>query len=351
MAEPFLLYGANGYTGRLITERACQLALAPILAGRSEQPLSEMAKQYSLESQVVDLADSDRLDEVLNAVPVVLHAAGPFRETARPMIEACLRTKTHYVDITGEIEVFERCARKDEEARQANIMLAPGAGFDVVPSDCLAAHVAGRLKGGHSLSLAMSGMSRASRGTTKTAAQYVGLGSYIRRGGKIAQLTEPLYQEFDFGEGLVRCMAVSWGDVSTAYHSTGIPDIDVFFPATKQMESAMSLGPIVGGFMRSRLGQWILRYQINKRAAGPDPDYRAQSHHVLLADLRDGMRNRVVSRLKTPEGYSLTAQTSVAMVQRILDGDWKPGFQTPSKAYGADFILEFDGVTREDLEL
>ena len=149
----------------------------------------------------------------------------------------------------------------------------------------------------------------------------------------------------------MRCVAVSWGDVSTAYHSTGIPDIDVFFPATKQMESAMSLGPIVGGFMRSRLGQWILRRQINKRAEGPDAEHRAASHHVLLADLTDGMRNRVVSRLRTPEGYTLTAQTSLAIVQRILAGDWKPGFQTPSKAYGADFILEFEGVTREDLDL
>ena len=196
MAEPFLLYGANGYTGRLITERACQLALTPILAGRSQQPLSELAEQYRLDVEVINLADSDRLDAVLNSVPVVLHAAGPFRETAQPMIEACLRTKTHYVDITGEIEVFERCARKDKEARQANIMLAPGAGFDVVPSDCLAAHVARRLKGGHSLSLAMSGMSRASRGTTKTAAQYVGLGSYIRRGGKIAQLARTPLSRF-----------------------------------------------------------------------------------------------------------------------------------------------------------
>ena len=350
MTQPFLLYGATGYTGKLIARRAKALGMRAILAGRSAEKVAAVAAPLGYPKHTLSLDDSEALDALLDKVPVVLHAAGPFSETASPMVAACLRTKTHYVDITGEIQVFEGCAHRSQDAADAGITLLPGAGFDVVPSDCLAKYVSERVPGAHHLTLAMSGMSKASRGTAKTAAQFIGLGTYVRRGGKIHQLTDVLTQEFDYGHGLEKSVAVSWGDVSTAYHSTNIPDIEVFFQASRDLERAMRLGRFSGKVLRSKLGQKMIRRQINRRPEGPTDDMRDKGTHVILAQVTDGFRNSLTARLTTPEAYSLTAETSLAVVQRILDGDWKPGFQTPSNMFGADFILNFEGVKREDLE-
>ena len=351
MTEPFLLYGATGYTGKLIARRAKALGMRAILAGRSAEKVAAVAAPLGFPKHTLSLDDTSALDALLEKVPVVLHAAGPFRETASPMVAACLRTNTHYVDITGEIQVFEGCAHRSKDAAEAGIMLLPGAGFDVVPSDCLAKYVSEQVPGGHHLTLAMSGMSKASRGTAKTAAQYVGLGTYVRRGGKIHQLTDVLTQDFDFGDGPEKSIAVSWGDVSTAYYSTSIPDIEVFFKSSRELEGAMRIGRFTGQVLRSRLGQMLIRRQINRRPEGPTEDMRETAQHVILAQVTDGFRNSFTARLTTPEAYALTAETALEIVQRILKGDWKSGFQTPSNLYGADFILNFDGVIREDLDV
>src|SRR4051794_18424495 len=137
----FLLYGAYGYTGELITRFAAERGLKPILAGRSKEKTAEIAERFGFEYRVFGLDETVMLDAVLEEVDVVLHCAGPFSLTSRPMVEACIRNRKHYTDITGEIAVFEACAARDKQARDAGVMLMPGVGFDVAPSDCLALHL------------------------------------------------------------------------------------------------------------------------------------------------------------------------------------------------------------------
>ena len=141
----FLIYGSYGYTGQLIVELATKDGLRPILAGRDEKKLRAQARKHNLEYRAFSLDGTSKLDSALNEVDAVLHCAGPFVHTFRQMAEACLRTKKHYVDINGEILGFEALAALDAQAKEAGIMLLPGGGFDVVPSDCLAAHVKQRL--------------------------------------------------------------------------------------------------------------------------------------------------------------------------------------------------------------
>ena len=257
MAQTFLLYGATGYTGKLIAAEAKAQGLWPKLAGRSAAKVKAIADPLGYSSQAFTLDQTDALDAALADVDVVLHAAGPFSKTWRPMVEACLRTKTHYLDITGEIEVFERCYRMDAQAKEAGIMLMPGVGFDVVPSDCLAQYVNERLPGGHHLTLAMTGMGRASRGTAKTAIEKLGSGTHVRRGGKISRLIEPMKTQINFGDGPQDAIAVSWGDVATAYHSTGAPDIDVFFKSRPDLEQAITLKGPTAWFLRTAVGQFF----------------------------------------------------------------------------------------------
>src|ERR1043166_7615820 len=217
MTGRFLIYGAYGYTGELITRYAAERGLKPILAGRSEAKTKHIADKFGFEYRVFDL-DDEAIDAGLVNIDVVLHCAGPFSLTSRPMVEACLRNKKHYTDITGEIDVFEACGARDKQAQDAGVMLMPGVGFDVVRGDCLARHLKDRLPTATRLSLAFYGMGRLSHGTQATMTMNVGKGGAIRRDGKITSVPAAWRtREIDFGDGVVKTgVTIPWGDVATA---------------------------------------------------------------------------------------------------------------------------------------
>lgn len=351
MAADFLLYGSYGYTGRLIAERARELGLTPLLAGRDAGQLGAQAAELGLPHRAFALDDAAALDAALRETRVVLHAAGPFSRTAKPMVEACLRAGAHYLDITGEIGVFELCAAQDAKAKAAGVMLLPGAGFDVVPSDCLAAHLARRLPSATSLTLAFMGLGGVSRGTLTTMAENAGEGGAVRRGGRITRVPAAYRSmEVDFGRGPVTVTTIPWGDVSTAYHSTGIPDIEVYTRVPHRQVRMMRATRRLGWLMGSAPVQAMMKRAIRKGPPGPTPEQRAKGVSLLWGRVEDADGRRAVSRLRTPEGYTLTARTSVEAVRRVLAGEAPAGFQTPSRAYGPDWILQFDGVEREDVE-
>ena len=197
----FLIYGANGYTGELIARYAVERGLKPIIAGRRSEAISKIAETHSLEHRIFSLDDREKLDAAVREVDMVLHCAGPFSLTSRPMVEACLRNRKHYTDITGEISVFETCAALAGRAKEAGIMIMPGVGFDVVPSDCLALHLKNRLPSATHLTLAFYGKGRLSHGTQATMTMNVGRGGAIRKDGKITAVPAAWKtREIDFGE-------------------------------------------------------------------------------------------------------------------------------------------------------
>ena len=216
----FLIYGATGYTGQLTAEHAVALGLRPVLAGRNREKLRALAQRLGLEWRVFGLESAAQVRKGLEGVTAVLHTAGPFSATSQPMADACLSVGVHYVDITGEIDVFEALATRDAESRAAGVMLLPGAGFDVVPSDCLAAHVKARLPTATRLRLSVGGLGSMSRGTAKTAVEAITRGTRVRRGGRLVELQDPPRATADFGDGPKPTIAVSWGDIATAWHST-----------------------------------------------------------------------------------------------------------------------------------
>lgn len=349
MTENFLIYGANGYTGELITRYAVERGLRPIIAGRNENAIKSLAEEHLLEYRVFSLDDSNELEAALNEVATVIHCAGPFSLTSRQMGEACLRTRTHYTDITGEIAVFEACAAADQKANDAGIMIMPGVGFDVVPSDCLAMHLKNRLPGATQLTLAFYGMGRISHGTQSTMVMNVGKGGAIRREGKIMPVPAAWRtREIDFGNGVVKTgVTIPWGDVSTAYHSTGIPNIEVYTIAPKSAVKAMKLSRYLGWLMATGPVQKYLQSKI--KPGGPSDEERAKGKTLLWGEVSDEDGNRVEARMQCPEGYTTTALAALNITEKILTGNLIPGFQTPAKAYGADLILELEGVGRQDV--
>ena len=343
-----LIYGAYGYTGELIARAAVARGQKPILAGRREEPLRALAEPLGLEWRVADLGDA-ALDRALAGVAVVLHCAGPFSRTAKAMMAACLRNRAHYLDITGEIAVFELAFRHDAKAQAAGITVMPGVGFDVVPSDCLAAHLKARLPTATQLHLGFQSTGRTSHGTATTMVENIDAGGAVRRGGAIVAVPSAhLRRTIDFGRGPIGAVSIPWGDVATAYHSTGIPDIAVFIglPASARwgLSLARTLRPLLA---RPAIKGWLQR-RVDAGPPGPTPAQRARSRSYLWGEVIDAAGARRVSRLQAPDGYTLTADAAVAIAAEALAGRLPVGFQTPSRALGADFVLSLPGVTRSD---
>src|SRR5215211_3261925 len=261
----FLIYGSYGYTGQLIVARAVQEGLRPLLAGRNEKKLRLQAERYNLDCRAFPLNESAKLDSALLEVDAVLHCAGPFVHTFRQMAEACLRTKRHYVDISGEIPGFEALAAMDRQAKEAGIMLLPGAGFDVVPSDCLAAHLKRRLPSATHLQLFVRGVGAGvSRGTAKSGIENMHRGGMIRRAGQLTQVPAAWsVREQDFGRGPVKVVSIGWGDVSTAYYSTGIPDIETYFAFPGMYINFLKMMRVIGPLLYNRPVKNLLKFMIH----------------------------------------------------------------------------------------
>lgn len=346
-----MVYGATGFTGGLIVDTARARGLRPVLGGRSSTRLEPMGDALGLECRIADLDDPTGLRAALTDIGVVVHAAGPFSATSASMIEACLATRTHYLDVSGEIETIEAAACRDREARAAGVMIMPAVGFDVVPSDGLAAHVYRRLPRARHLRLGVSGLVTASRGSLKTLLENAGAPILVRCGGHVRSALDPTeVHRFDFGYGPREAVLVSWGDVASAWYTTGIPDIQVFFEATAEHRMMMLCNRLHGRLLATPpLRDW-LAWTTGQLPDGPSREERELLETVIVATAEDGAGSRATSRLTGPEAYRFTALTAVAVATRVLDGDWVRGFQTPGRIYGPDFVLQFPGVIREDLD-
>ena len=343
-----LLYGATGYTGRLIARLADGYGVQPVLAGRDRDSLARLGADLDLPTRAFAL-DTDVLPH-LEGISVLLNCAGPFSRTHAPLARACIAAGVHYVDITGEIEVFEASARLDGAARAAGVLLLPGAGYDVVPTDCLAAHVATRLRGATRLLLGISGSGPLSRGTASTAIENSGNGGRIRRGGRIVRVPAAWRtRRIDFGRGPEPAITIPWGDVATAYYSTGVPDIEVYAAAARGMRAALRASRYAGWLLRRSLVRSALLGRVRAGPAGPSEHELEHGTSAVWARAEDARGQAAEARLHGPNGYTLTAHAALLAVRRALAGDAPPGFQTPSRAWGADFVLEVPGTRRVDI--
>jgi short subunit dehydrogenase-like uncharacterized protein len=344
-----LLYGAYGYTGRLAAELAVAKKLDVVLAGRNRDALAALGERLSLPTRVVALNDPKGLSEALKDIACVVHMAGPFAVTSAPMLDACLATQTNYIDITGEIEVFEAMWSREDEIKRAGITVVPGAGFDVVPSDCLAGYVASKLEQPASLVIALRGLESASQGTLRTAIRQVSKPVLSRRAGAIVILDDRSPRWIDFGFGNEPCVPVSWGDVATAFHSTGIENITVYFRRTKLLRSADILGKLFGPLFRSRIGQRGLAAIVRSFPEGPSEAERIGHRGTIWAEVIDRSGRSSKASLSTPDPYDFAANSALEISSRISSLPAGLGLVTPSLAFGADFVLSLPGCFRMDI--
>lgn len=361
VAERWLLYGAYGFTGDLIARRAVAEGIRPVLAGRDAVRTRNLADALGLEARSASLEDGTALRQVLSDVAAVVHAAGPFVRTWRPMAEACLDTHTHYLDITGEIEALEGLHEMDARARRAGVALLPGVGFDVVPTDCLAARLAAALPGAERLELAFWSTGSPSRGTARSMVQSMASPPLERISGRIRPVTGGLAPaSIPFSDGDRSGVPVSWGDVATAYHSTGIPDIRTYMVLPARLAPWYGRLVALRPLLSPRPVRDALERVVGALVRNPEPG-RGESRVWGRVRTRSG--HEASGELSVAEGYAFTAASVLASVRALVgggsDGDdvgspvgssssgaarASAGFLTPSTAFGAGFVDAIEGT-------
>ncbi|MFD0738737.1 saccharopine dehydrogenase family protein [Lysobacter koreensis] len=341
----WMIYGANGYTGRLIALEAQRRGLAPVLAGRSAD-VAALAQQLGFSHRRFDLDDAAAVAAGLAGIGLVLHCAGPFSATSAPMLEGCLAAGAHYLDITGEIDVFAHCHAQDARARERGIVVLPGAGFDVVPTDCLAAQLKRELPTATHLVLAFEAGGGPSPGTAKTSVEGLGKGGRARIDGVLQRVPLAWKTRTFIRDGQARsAMTIPWGDVYTATVSTGIPNVEVYMgvpPATiARMRRLRLLGPLLG----TSLVQGFLKRGVARSVRGPSDDKRAATVTHVWGEVSAPGGAQCQRHLVVPNGYTLTVTASLGIVEHLLGGGAAPGYRTPSQLMGADYILSLPGVS------
>jgi len=344
----WMIYGAYGYTGKLIAQEAKNRGHSPLLAGRSAEKLVPVAENFNLDYKILDLKDNENLVKILKKVDLVFHAAGPYKYTSEPMVKACLKTKTNYVDITGEVQVFEQNFKYDKKAIEEKVSIISGVGFDVVPTDCLAKYVSDKLSNPISLDLGITAMSNPSPGTLKTMLEYFHTGQLIRRDGELIRLKKDNIRKIRFSdkERLVR--PVTWGDLATAYRTTRIPNITTYMPLPKKFPNLLqSIGVSAKDMNENEESKKKVKEWIEKNIHGPDQVKRETYRCYLWAQVTNNKGENAQAWVETMESYRFTAVAGVRCVEKLLELE-PIGVLTPALAFGADFLLEIPETIRID---
>jgi short subunit dehydrogenase-like uncharacterized protein len=349
--DQILVYGSYGYTGKLIVDELRALNLPVILSGRDEQKLKSQSISSGFPYKVCDLKNPGVLETILEDCKLIIHCAGPFHNTAEVVAQACLKTGTHYTDITGEFEVFEKLFTLDEIARQKNITIMPGVGFDVVPTDCLAAHLKNRLPDASHLELAFTNLRGAfSRGTARTGIDNLGKGSFVRENGRLKNIKAgSITKEINFGPVSMTTVCIPWGDIASAFHSTGIQNITVFMGAPEKTIRMLKRSNLISWLLKTSWVKNWMKKKLDARPEGPSAEKRKSGKSLLWGKVRNAQGAEAITLLETADGYSLTAFTAASIANKIFNDNFKPGYQTPSMAFGPDLILEAPASGRTDV--
>jgi short subunit dehydrogenase-like uncharacterized protein len=344
----WMIYGANGYSGHLVAAEARRRGLNPVVAGRRAGPIENLAAELGLPMRVFGLDDAPVAAAAIADIAVVANCAGPFAATSAPMIDACLRSRAHYLDITGEIEVFVAAQRRHADAQAAGIVICPGVGFDVIPTDCMAAVLKEALPNATHLVLAFEARGPMSPGTARTMALSLRLGQHggrVRRNRVIEEV--PLAQSWrriDFAGGSATAIAIPWGDLATAWFSTGIPNIETYAVVPRAAAIASRALNWVRPLLASAPGQTLL-HRLANRAGGPSEEQLRTGRSRLWGEVRNAAGERRTAHLETANGYRLTADGTIMAVQYLLTNAPSGGYYTPSMLLGPRCVEQLPGST------
>ncbi|MBB4346984.1 MULTISPECIES: saccharopine dehydrogenase family protein [Rhizobiaceae] len=322
-----MIYGATGYTGRMVAEHATRAGTPVVLGGRSKKPLADLAAKLGVEYRVFALDDDALIDRSLTDVAVIVNAAGPFLRTAKPMMEASIRNGVHYIDTAAELDSYRLAEQLGAEAVAAGVTLLPGGGGSVAMLGSLAGHAVARVKNPRSIRIAMHVAGGMSRGSAITATENISAETLARVDGELVAVANSI-QKLDFGQGAVDSFQVTLPDLITIWRATGVSNIETFVHVTG------------GGFPQGDL---------SALPDGPTEEERRENRYKAVAEVTDADGVVVRSILDTVNGYSFTAIAVAEAGRRVLNGEARPGFQTPAELFGDGFAETIADTTIIDV--
>ena len=347
-----LIYGAYGFVGKEISRLAKEKGLNPVLAGRNKKKIQDLASALKLDYLVFSLSEVDKVEKHISDFDIIMNCAGPYIETFKPIVKVCIKNNTHYLDLSGEIPVYEAIYNMARDSSmQSRAMLISGIGFDVAPTDCLALHLKENFESGSKLTIAFKsdGPAGLPPGTIKTMVSLIPYGNWIRKEGSMIRPNKGIETKLiQFTSEPVKSLRITWGDLFTAYHSTGIPNIEVYasFPKMTIMQLKF-----IDAFRSILSRPRILNFLSRTLKGGSTEEQRKKTKMYIYAELSNAQGERVICRMNGPEGgFVWTSRLAVEALLLINSGVYKSGYQTPASAFGSDFGVKIEGVSRGEIE-
>lgn len=329
MTRSVALLGATGYTGRLVAAELTRRGVEHRLGGRSAERLAAVPSQA--ERHVVDVGSPSSLDAFLDGADVLITCVGPFTLHGMPVVEAAARTRTPYVDSTGE---FGFMAQVYERFREAPVPIVPACGFDYIPGDLAAALAVEELGGSADEVdvLYRLRQGKASRGTARSAMAAV----------SSARLT-PRRITMDGPDGPLSAVEVPWGEhVTVPLHVPGArvrSGIVMADAATRVAAAAAPLAPLVQPL--TRLGGPLMNRLVERLPEGPSAEVRGRAEALVVARATSGERSARVA-VHCRDAYGLTARF---LVEAALQVEGTGAMATAEALRPRAFL---DAVTGED---
>ncbi len=344
--QNWMLYGCTGYSGKLIARECHRQGLKPILAGRSESKVRQLAEEFGFEFRVFDLADSKQIESALTDCFMIFNAAGPFTQTCEPILSACLKLGVHNLSLVGEVPLLESLQKYDQAAKEAGITVGIGLGYDVIPTDCIANILKERMPDATHLTIMMQGTSHMSPGSTKEMIEQLGEQPFwARKNGELIESAAKT-KKIDVGLGETLAMTIAWGDISSAYFSTNIPNIEVYATLSRievlMMQAISKLKPLI---RIKRVQGWINKV-IDLTVKGPSDFVLEETPVYFLGEVSNAKGDVIQAKLETASGYRLTYLGAVFGIKHVLENAVKTGYQTPAQLLGSNAIEQIEGSTK-----
>ena len=139
-------------------------------------------------------------------------------------------------------------------------------------------------------------------------------------------------------------MTIPWGDISTAYTTTGIPDIETYTGIPPKVYRILKFQWAFNWLLRTSFVRNIIRKKIKAKPAGPSDEQRQKSSSLVWGEAGNAAGEKITACIRCLDGYTLTAHSSLLISKKILEGNFKTGYQTPAGCYGENLIMEVPGT-------
>lgn len=347
------VFGATGYTGRLISEELARLGADFAIAGRNEEKLSRLRERLGGLPQVIvaDVTDRRSLVAMCEKSSVVISCAGPFLEIGMPVVEAALEGRAHYLDTCGEQLFIKDLLALDERTRRAGKAIVSAVATEFLPTDCLADLAASGLDRAMSVDTLTFLSFKPSVGTTKSAIGMLSREGFTYIGGEwVKERIAHSTRSFDLPRGR-RTGGFSYpgGDVITIPRHVAAARVRSYltFPSMSPWSArVVALGVCaLPALLRSPLGGWMKGRLARRGTEGPGPEERRTDSFCFAVELTGRLRGEQVRRIGVVSGsdvYGMTAAIAAKGAMLMSAGDYdKSGVLAPAQAFDSKSFLDY----------